>query len=394
MNLSLSSLSEKTSLEKTLIYILIFAVIATFLFLIYLFFVHFTKNIQLIEPAGAEEWEIGKTYTVSWKSRGIERVGIVLFRGIEPVWIEKNIFAALGQYQWKIQPGRPYGDDYWIAVFEYPWKKGNVIDYSDGAFAVVYSETANCDMLSLQNNWPYVPSDLPNFRRVFFTSQNYTGNLGELKGADEICQREAGEKGLDGNWTAFLGGDFDEDSAVSRLQKTPLGTRGIFAEASPASILIRGASCHRLLGNDFDDFLAKFSELSMINQRQLGTDFLGEFDNIWMGRLNETSRKNCGGITAALTDPFVPLAEKYTLTTTCQNWTTSSEFVGGYPVPAGTSKPQFPVCYTPQGRATDAVTLGGIATDLLGLGQEAKFTLASPKSCDTPQKLLCVEAGE
>ncbi len=41
-------------------------------------------------------------------------------------------------------------------------------------------------------------------RRVFVTSSVYTGNLGGLSGADEICQTEATNANLTGSWIAWL----------------------------------------------------------------------------------------------------------------------------------------------------------------------------------------------
>ena len=44
-------------------------------------------------------------------------------------------------------------------------------------------------------------------RRVFVTSGLYTGALGGLSGADQICQTEAANAGLVGNWIAWLADD-------------------------------------------------------------------------------------------------------------------------------------------------------------------------------------------
>lgn len=384
---------NKITLEKGLIYILIAAVLIVFIFVFFLFLSHFTKGIKVEAPNGSEEWGIKQTYEITWKAKGIKKVGIVLFKGKEPKWIAKNVYAELGEYRWKIYPGQEYGDDYWVAIFEYPWKEGNKIDYSDGAFAIIYPELASCDSLSVKNEWPYLPSDLPDLRMVFTTKKAYTGNLEGTEGADKICQKEAEEQGFEGNWRAFLGGDKEEQLAVRRMEQAPRGTKGIFIEAEPVAALIeRRATCHRLLGKDFDEFLKKFSNLSMINEEKLGDSFLDDLKNLWLGRIDGKSKQNCISITKTLLNPYASLAEKYSLTATCQNWTKEDKFVQGYPVLKGAMKPPFPTCYTIAGKFTDAVALGGLSSGLTG-GEAAvdAFTIYQGKYCDTRQKLLCIE---
>ncbi len=368
------TLLEKITLERGLVYILIFSVIVTFGFIFYLFFSQFTRNIEVTSPIGAEEWEIGQTYQVTWEARGIDRVGIVVFKGKEPKWIAKNVYADLGRYEWKIYPGQEFGDDYWIAVFEYPWKKDSRLDFSDGAFAIVYPELASCDMLSIESEWPYVPSDLPNLRRVFITEQGFTGDLGGLEGADKICQEEAERKNFEGVWHAFLGGDNEQDFAIERVRKTPRATDGVYIEATSAATLIRGSTCHRLLGGDFNKFLENFSDLSIINQRKLEDKFFQNFGNIWLGRLDGKSKMNCTIIETVASDPYKPLAEKYSFTTTCQNWTTGNKLVQGYPVAEGTYGTSFPSCYASGGVSTKAVILGGLASGLVDEGTNKAFT--------------------
>ena len=374
-----------------MIYILIGAVLITFVFLAYLFFSHFTKGIQIISPLGAEEWEIGRTYRITWKARGIEQVGIVLFHGAEPKWIAKNVFAKLGSHEWKIQPGQDYGDDYWIAIFEYPWRPGNEIAYSNGAFAVVYADLANCDMLSIQNERPYVSSDLPNVRRVFITERSFSGNLGGLEGADQKCRTAAQEQEFDGEWIAFLGGDRDEELAVARLRETPRKTQGIFVEAKSEATLIRGATCHRLLGRDFDDLVGKFSNSTTVNAQKLSERFLENLQDVWLGRIDERSVKSCTGMTKLLETRRGQLTERYSFTTTCQNWITESVFVEGYPVPRGASRPEFPTCYTPEGRFTEAVVLGGLSSGIVGVGRGETFTPYYGGKCSEKKHLLCIE---
>ncbi len=383
------SIYEKFTAEKSLIYIAIGAILIVAIIIFYLFVVYSKESIQVLLPNGAEEWEIGQTYEITWKAKGIDKVGIVLFKGAEPKWIAENVNAKLGKYEWKIYPGQEYGSGFWIAVVEYPWREGNKIDYSDGAFAITFPELASCDYLSIEQEWLYLPNDLPNLRRVFITEETYTGNLDGLQGADEICQTEADNQGFSGTWQAFLGGDSDEDLAIERLKRTYRGIDGVFIAAAPSATLIRGATCHRLLAKNFDEFLTKLSGLVIVNQEKFEQGFLQDMDNLWLGRLDEKSKKNCTGIADVLSNPYGALAEKYSFTTTCQNWTQGDKFVVGYPVPKEEPKPSFPTCYTPSGQFTDAVAVGALASGLEN--KDSVFTLYQGKYCDSKQKLLCIE---
>ena len=385
------SLSQKITqryrLEKILFIILVVAIVAVFAFIFYLIFTKGMKKITLISPIGGEEWVIGNTYEIKWKARGIDKVGIVLFHEKEAEWIAKNYDAKKGVYRWKIYPGQKCGGGYWIAVFEYPWQKRSKIAYSKGPFSISYSQFVSCDALSVQYEWPFLPSDLPNLRRVFITQQSYRGNLGGLEGADKICQKEAEAQGFGGKWHAFIGGDGDEETAIKRLERTPRGTEGIFVEARQSSQLIRGATCHRLLGRNFTEFLDKLLASTEVNKGKFSDEFFQNLSNLWLGRVGDKSKKNCIPIYADLKNPYKPLAEKYSFTSTCQNWTKDTNFVENYPYEKGKLKPQFPTCYTETGTFTEAVALAGLSSGIVN----DRFVLSQGKSCDLPQKLLCIE---
>jgi hypothetical protein len=178
------------------------------------------------------------------------------------------------------------------------------------------------------------------------------------------------------------------------MEKTPRGTGGIFVEAKPSAKLIRngGVTCHRLLGRNFNGFLAKFSNSFLRNQEKFDKDFLNKLSNVWLGRISGKSKKNCISIFNVMSNAYKPLAEKYTFTATCQNWSQGKAFVEGYPVSKGGQNPSFSTCYTPGGRFTDAVALGGLAEGLTGGSERANyFTPYQGKSCGAEQKLLCIE---
>lgn len=367
---------------KTLIYIIIGAVLITFVFLFYLFFSYGARSIEVEAPNGGEELGIGQIYEIAWNSKGIDKVGIALFKGKEPKWIAKNIDASLGKYEWKIYPGQNFGDNYWIAVFEYPWKKRNKIDFSDGALAVIYSEFSGCEGISTDSEWLYLPSDMPGLRRIFITEKSFKGDLGGLDGADEICREQALTQGFRGDWHAFIGGDDSNDFAVSRLKRTTRGTKGVFVQARIEATLVRGATCHRLLGRDFTGFLEKFSSLALINKEKLDENFLESFGDVWLGRLNSNSKKTC----VKVDEPdYGSLSEKYSYTVTCQNWTNSSRII------EENSGLSFPTCYTPEGKTTEATGLGGLVSEITGKGFNESFDPNQGEYCDQAKKLICIE---
>jgi len=381
--------SGKFSIEKGLIWIIAAAFLVVFVFILYLFFFYGAKSIKILTPNGGEQLEIGKKYKISWAAKGIDRVGIALYSGKETTWIAKDIPAGQGNYEWEIFPGQGYGGNFWLAIFEYPWGPKNAIDYTNSSFAITYAASDTCDSLSIQNNWLFLAGDFQNIRKVFITKGDYDGNLGGLDKVNDICQKEAEDLKLSGKWNAFIGGDEDSQTAVKRIGDSARGLSGIFIEAIPSSVLERGVGCHRLIGKDFNDFLARLSNPIYLNQLQLSKDFFDNLGKAWLGRLNGQSAKSCIFIPASA-NAQRPLLENYSFTATCQNWTQNAEFGEGYSysyAPNGS----FPKCYTPQGKVTEAVSLAGISSGLANTSSGWVFTTSQGKSCNIKQKLVCIE---
>jgi len=381
--------SEKFSIEKGLIWIIVAVFLAVLVFVVYLFFFFGEKSIKVLTPNGGEELEIGKKYKISWTAKGVNQVGIALFSGKETSWIAKNIPAGQGSYEWEIYPGQGYGSNFWIAVFEYPWGVKNAIDYANSPFAITYAASDTCDSLSIQNDWLFLPSDFQNIRRVFITKREYDGNLGGLDKVNNICQKEAEDLKLTGNWLAFIGGDEDSQTAIKRLIDSPRGQSGIFVEAIPDSELERGVGCHRLIGRDFYDFLVKLSDPSYSNQLKLSEYFFNNISKAWLGRVSSQSAKSCIFIPTSANSNR-PLLENYSFTATCQNWTQNAEFGQGYAYPY-VSNGSFPNCYTPQGKTTEAVSWAGLSSGLANTSSGLFFTAFQGKSCNIKQKLICIE---
>lgn len=381
-------MSKKFTTEKSLFYIIIAAVIIAVIVVAYLYFVFGAKSIKIISPNGEEQWDIGQKYEITWRAKNVGKVGIVLFNNSgEAEWIAENIDAGLGKYGWEIYKGHQYGYGFWIAVFEYPWRKNGKVDYSNNGFSITYPDLSSCESLSAQNEWLYLPSDFPDIRKVFITQNTYAGDLGGLGGADQKCQQEAEKMGIGGSWTAFIGGDADEETAVERLKKTERKTNGIFVQAEPSASLLRGATCHRLLGKNFNEFLAKIYDSLLINREKLDSGFLKQMESVWLGRLDQKSKKSCINVTSL--NKYLP--EKYSLTTTCQNWTRSDKFVDGYPLEAGGTISSFPTCYTSSGTLTNVVSLGALKLGLADSGDNSFFSPALGEYCSEPQRLFCIE---
>lgn len=353
------SLFEKITAEKGLFYVLIASIVIVAIVIVYLFIVFGSAKIKMTSPIGGDKWEIGQKYEITWEAKKIGKVGIVLFHGEDAEWIAEDVDASSGKYEWEIYRGHEYGDGFWIAVFEYPWREDSKVDYSDGAFSITYPVATSCDVLSVESEWPYMSNDFPGVRKVFITQETYKGNLDGLEGANQKCQEAAGKAMLEGNWIAFLGGDADEETAIERLRNSRRGIDGVFVQAEPSAELIQGATCHRLLGKNINEFLKRFSD-----------------PNIWLGRIDETSVKNC----IVSTTMQVNLSEKYSYTVTCQNWTNSEQFADGY---RESPLSDFPLCYTPSGSSVRSVALGG-----LGSGTN---NLSTGDYCRRQRKLLCIE---
>ncbi len=386
-------LIQKISAEKILAIVLIGGILVISIFVFYLFFTHGEKIIRVLSPKGGVELEVGKTYPIIWSAKNVKRVGIVLFNDKkEAKWIAKNLNANLRKYNWKIHLGQEYGDGFWIAVFEYPWRSGNKIAYSK-RFAIVYSKSLSCDELSIKNEWPYLPDDLPNLRKVFITKNVYSGNLGGFEGADKICQEEAEKQGLDGKWHAFLGGDKDEETAIERLLKTPRRTEGTFIEAKSAGKLERnkGVTCHRLLGRNFDSFLEKLSSSLAFNKKFLSNEFFDGLKNVWLGRIDKKSKRNCIFIYENYFE-HRNLSEGYSFTSSCQNWTKGEKFVDGYSSTSISKKKiEFPNCYTKSGMLVDAVAIGGLSEGIIENREKEDFTPYKGEYCSKKKRLICIE---
>jgi len=330
------------------------------------------KKLVLIFPNGKEKIEAGKEYLIKWKSKKIRKIGILLLKGEEKEegkWIVRDFPARKGEFKWKVFAWEEPREDYKIAIFEYPWKEGNKIDYSDDFFTILGPQFASCDTLSLENEWPYLPSDYPGLRKVFITEQTFRGDLGGLEGADQKCQQEAKERGFEGEWKAFLGDDMT--SATERLNLD-----GIFVKAQPEGVIPNQRKCFRLLGKNFEEFLKKLQDFELLNKERFDEKFLEKLKNVWLGRITKESKRECVEIS---NKHSLFLSDIYSFTVTCQNWHSKEDEIS--------TESSLPFCYTKGGERVRARGLAGLSSGIV----DDKFSISLGKSCDTPLHLICIQ---
>lgn len=341
------------------------------------------KSLKLVSPQRKEILRAGKTYQITWKQRGLGKIGITLTKGDskEMFWLAKDIPADDRTYNWQIFAWQEPRQDYKLSIFEYPWQEGKLIDSSKEPFTVLGPQFASCDSLSIQDEWPYLPGDFPGLRKVFVTQAAFSGNLEGLEGADLRCQTEAQKMGFAGNWKAFLGSDLT--LATDRLNLT-----GVFVEAAPVGSLPEQKYCHRLFGENFGEFFKKLSAPLFLNQDKFDEDLLRGLADIWLGRINQESKRECAVISSQY--PSFDPNRNYSFTTTCQNWRSAEEFLSGYPPKQG-QRTEFPVCYTSKGVRIQAVGLAGLASGLTITEGKQSFTPSLAKPCEARRRLICVE---
>jgi len=333
-----------------------------------------TKQIVIGQPNQTITVKAGETYTITWGAKGVTSIGIVLFdgsKGSNAQWIAKGIAATKGKYDWVVAENQQSGSDYRLAVFEYPWKKGNAIAYTTAAIQIIGPQYISCNDLAVQSEWPYLPGNYPGLKRAFITRGNWTGNLGGIEGADAKCQQEADSRKLDGKFIAFLG--TDTVSAKERIQGT-----AIFASVDNSMVMPDGQTCYRLLGRDVDSLLNKF--LLSANQVSitLESEFAKSMNGVWIGRRTPTAPSVCLQLSG------MGAAAAFSGTHTCQNWVKSDGQVYQGTIPPDADLPR---CYDKQGNSAFA---NYVAANAIGFSTDNSLVV-SGTPCNRYNRLFCVE---
>ncbi len=327
-----------------------------------------TKSLSFV--VGADSFNAGDSFQIRWAAKNISRVGIVLFNGDEAQWIIQNYPGAAGKYTWNSDPYQAAGADYRIAVFEYPWKNGNLIAYSPVPITIVGQKYVSCEDYSVELLWPHLSDAYSNIHRVFATSSSYSGDMGGIDGADAICAKEAEKLGYSGNYVAFLG--TDEKSASERIAKN-----GVFVEAAPAGTLTEGKSCHRLVARDLQNLLDITRAENNLAKFQLSDSLYKALGNAWYGRR-----------TAAVKTECLPIARKgvadaFSASYNCQDWTVDKKQIYSNL----SAEADLIRCYNESGKRVQANYYGAIAASF---DLEGSYMLDGD-TCDSAHKLLCVE---
>ena len=154
------------------------------------------KSLAIVQESKPISLKAGDSYTIKWNSSKIDKVGIVLYKDGKPTWIARDVYANQKEYKWNIFIYQKPGADYKLAVFEYPWKSDSFVSYTTQSMEIIGPKYASCDTMSIENEWPYIPSTYEDLHRVFITDSKYGANFNGLEGADEKCQQEAQKKKL------------------------------------------------------------------------------------------------------------------------------------------------------------------------------------------------------
>jgi hypothetical protein len=363
-------LNEEESVFKKYALLIVAGIIVLILVIILAATFLLTKRtLTLAEGKEAVVLKAGDTYTIKWAAGKVEKVGIILYSPSGVQWIARDLPGKQGIYDWKTFVYQRAGNDFRIVVFEYPWKDGNLVAYSNKNIEILGSKYTSCEDLAVGAEFPYIASNYSNLKKVFITAGNYSGDLDGFEGADKKCNKEAEKLGYKGNYTAFLGSD--SVSAKERL-KDP----SVYVLAKGSLSLVEGTTCHRLLAENTEKLVEKFTLSAETAKIKLDQEFVKDFGRIWLGRLTPNSKKDCLGIAGS--------QENFSFSTTCQNWTQNKDkiYTGNVPDFAGLER-----CYNEQGKSIPANFVGAYSSIVSSEGA----TGLNGKPCNSMLRLLCVE---
>jgi hypothetical protein len=96
------------------------------------------KSIDVLSPDGGEKWKQEQSYEIKWQSPlETEKVGIVLYKGSQTVGIiARDILAKASKITWSPGFEISEGEDYYVGIYQYPWKQNNPVDYSSNFFTI------------------------------------------------------------------------------------------------------------------------------------------------------------------------------------------------------------------------------------------------------------------
>ncbi|MFH1181240.1 MAG: Ser-Thr-rich GPI-anchored membrane family protein, partial [bacterium] len=100
--------------------------------------------VTVMSPNGGEKWEKGKTYTISWQSVGLEKVGIYLMdykAGPTAIPIIPSIAVSISKYSWTVPENINLGDSSYKIDIGY----NAIRDESDNYFSITAVKATDSD---------------------------------------------------------------------------------------------------------------------------------------------------------------------------------------------------------------------------------------------------------
>ena len=362
-------IEEQSAFKKYRVLIVAGLVILILVIVLAATFLTSTRNLTLVEGKEAVTLKAGDAYTIKWSAAKVDRVSIILYSNTGVTGIARTIPASQGVYEWKSFVYQKPGNDFRIVIFEYPWKKGNLVSYSNKTIQILGAKYTSCEDLSVEAEFPFIASNYDNAKKLFITTGSYKGDLGGLEGADKKCMQEAGKLGFTGNYIAFLGDD--SISAKERITKP-----SIFIKAEGSLSLVEGTTCHRLFAENTERLVEKFTLSAESVKLKIDDEMIKNFGHIWLGRLTPNLKKDCLTINNS--------QEDFSFDTTCQNWSQNKEkiYSGNVPDFAGLDR-----CYNDAGKSIPANIVGAWGSVISSDGSTGLIG----RSCNSSMHLLCVE---
>ncbi len=174
-----------------------------------------TPSITVLSPNGGERWQVGKAYSITWKSNGLEQININLLSA-DPVnegsyrvaRLVSNLSALIGNYSWVVPEKTeclslpcitlPEHRNHKIEIVDARYGRDSSVskvysDTSDAPFSIVSASTNNPPVI---NGIPAVPLDIKVGQSVSFSwgatdadgdNLSWSVSWGDGTGITEVC---------------------------------------------------------------------------------------------------------------------------------------------------------------------------------------------------------------
>ncbi|EKE18407.1 MAG: hypothetical protein ACD_9C00344G0001 [uncultured bacterium] len=207
-----------------------------------------SPSVEIIAPIAGVKWEIGKTYTIKWKAKNVNKVGIFIYNDqnetsgsgnyVTPGGFEK-IVASKGAYDWTIQANQlpTFSGDkmksFKIQIYGYDEKDNQLVfSESKGHFSIVPEiVTPGKENFTLEQ-CVKIQQKMSDSRSYFWrTSEKYKMTYAELSNKIDNVIADASMKKLD---ISIAEGHFNDLSQVkiAKFNKDYIAFESKFIETS------------------------------------------------------------------------------------------------------------------------------------------------------------------